>query len=135
MYSTLTISRNGPSQHGDYVFGWKGDALQRALDKRCSGDVCSVLKRQTPEEAMKCTKPQIFKEPVEGCESHLLGLVKNILTVKYQGLRVFPAWLRLLRLNYIVFVSRFVLGEGFHVAEAVRRRLIPIPISFRIRPS
>ena len=68
------MHRNGFSQHGDYVFGWKGDSLQRALDKRCTGDGCSVLQTQSADEAMKCTKSQIFKEEVGGCESPPSGL-------------------------------------------------------------
>jgi hypothetical protein len=68
----ITICRDGYSQHADYVFGWKGDSLQRAMDARCTGNVCSQLKSQTWEEATKCTKSAAVKENIDGCKSHLL---------------------------------------------------------------
>jgi len=58
----------GYGQHGDYVFGWKDDSLQRAMNKRCTGAVCSALKTQTAEEAMKCTKPRVVKEEIDSCK-------------------------------------------------------------------
>jgi hypothetical protein len=56
--------------HGDYVFGWKGDALQRAMDSKCAGDRCAALKRQTDAEAIACTKSQAAKEDIgtNSCE-------------------------------------------------------------------
>lgn len=70
---TNSVCRRGYTQHGDYVFGWKGNALQRAMDARCNGDVCSVLKVQSSEEAMKCTIPRIVEDDIDGCKSSFPG--------------------------------------------------------------
>ncbi|KAK3987633.1 hypothetical protein QBC44DRAFT_118494 [Cladorrhinum sp. PSN332] len=50
--------------HGDYLFGWKDNALQKAMDTKCSGDRCSALKRQTDAQAIACTKSQMAKEDI-----------------------------------------------------------------------
>jgi len=50
--------------HGDYLFGWKGDALQKAMDTKCSGDRCAALQRQTDAKAIACTKGQTAREDI-----------------------------------------------------------------------
>ncbi|KAL2148993.1 hypothetical protein VTH82DRAFT_1679 [Thermothelomyces myriococcoides] len=64
----------GYGQHGDYVFGWQGDSLQRAMDGGCLGATCADLKTQTVEEANKCTVPTRVNEDVDGWFDHLPGL-------------------------------------------------------------
>ncbi|KAJ8119427.1 hypothetical protein ONZ43_g3615 [Nemania bipapillata] len=58
----------GNGQHGDYVFGWKDDSLQKAMDAlptgRCANANCSVLKIQSAADAMKCKKSQQVVEDV-----------------------------------------------------------------------
>ncbi len=66
------MNRLGYSQHGDYVFGWKGDSLQRAMNSRCSGNTCKELKTQSAEDAMKCTKPPVVGDNLDGCKSPTL---------------------------------------------------------------
>ncbi|KAF2835759.1 hypothetical protein M501DRAFT_941151 [Patellaria atrata CBS 101060] len=63
----------GFGQHGDYVFGWKGDSLQRALDARCMNDKCSQLQSQSTDAAVACTKRTDVNEPVEGWLDELPG--------------------------------------------------------------
>ncbi|KAF8851229.1 hypothetical protein BDZ45DRAFT_707979 [Acephala macrosclerotiorum] len=51
--------------HGDYLFGWKDGALQRAMDalgKNCFSETCPVLNLQSWDIAVGCTKAQQVKE-------------------------------------------------------------------------
>jgi hypothetical protein len=55
--------------HGDYLFGWKGDALQKAMDTKCAGDNCKALTRQTDAQSIACTKSQMARESIgDECE-------------------------------------------------------------------
>lgn len=62
----------GYASHGDYVFGWKGDALQRAMDANCNSDLfsnainCPTLKSQSLAAGNTCGKPVSVNEPVDG---------------------------------------------------------------------
>ncbi|KAI0000588.1 hypothetical protein F4779DRAFT_147410 [Xylariaceae sp. FL0662B] len=69
-----TGDTDGYSQHGDYVFGWQDDALQRAMDARCNGTVCDTLKTQSSEEAMKCTKQRVVEEDIDGWVTEIPGM-------------------------------------------------------------
>jgi len=65
----------GYGWHGDYLFGWKGDSLQRAMDKFCGVD-CPVLEKQTVEQANECVESKVDNEPVDGWLSSLPGQVQ-----------------------------------------------------------
>ncbi|KAF2678995.1 hypothetical protein K458DRAFT_375797 [Lentithecium fluviatile CBS 122367] len=67
-----TDDRTGYSWHGDYLFGWKGDALQRAMDNYCGVD-CPVLEKQSVEKANECAKAPVVDEQVDGWLGALPG--------------------------------------------------------------
>jgi len=63
-------NRTGFGQHGDYVFGWEGDSLQRAMDNGCFAASCSAAKLKTQgfPAANKCTVKSVVKEDHDGCK-------------------------------------------------------------------
>ncbi|KAK3387896.1 hypothetical protein B0H63DRAFT_166271 [Podospora didyma] len=66
MYS---MNLGGAAAHGDYVFGWKGDSLQKAMDKNCNlNKDCPAagLTYQAPEKYNACNVKQQAPEDVEG---------------------------------------------------------------------
>lgn len=54
----------GYGQHGDYMFGWEGDSLQRAMDQQCNV-FCGTLKSQDVNTANRCTIPRRVNEQID----------------------------------------------------------------------
>jgi hypothetical protein len=70
-----TGDNTGYGQHGDYVFGWKDDALQKAMDANgCFSATCGGLKTQDIGTANKCVIKKTVQEDTEGCEYSLGGV-------------------------------------------------------------
>ncbi|KAF5334795.1 hypothetical protein D9611_012908 [Ephemerocybe angulata] len=67
----------GFGHHGDYMFGWEGDALQRAMDicTEFNGDIryCKELSVQGDEGVNGCTLKSVVNEPIEGYLDRLPG--------------------------------------------------------------
>ncbi|KAL1838577.1 hypothetical protein VTJ49DRAFT_2504 [Mycothermus thermophilus] len=62
----------GYGSHGDYMFGWKDDSLQRAMDSPCYVN-CPTLKTQSIAEMNKCTLPSVVDEKIDGWLDTLPG--------------------------------------------------------------
>jgi len=57
------------------MFGWKGDALQRAIDKsECFYDGCGSIKKQAMSVANQCTVKDMVGEKTEGWLTSLPGM-------------------------------------------------------------
>ncbi|CAG8976668.1 hypothetical protein HYALB_00012060 [Hymenoscyphus albidus] len=64
-----SMNLGGPAAHGDYLFGWQGDSLQKAMDNNCNLNTdCpkAGLHAQTPAVYNACTVPQQSPETVDG---------------------------------------------------------------------
>lgn len=78
------LDRTGYGHHGDYLFGWEGDALQRAMDN-ChdyfgTPENCPELTLQTDEEINQCIKTTSIDEITEGqCELFSLSICLDTL--------------------------------------------------------
>ncbi|KAH8726047.1 hypothetical protein GQ44DRAFT_749190 [Phaeosphaeriaceae sp. PMI808] len=62
----------GYANHGDYLFGWQGDALQRALDSPRYQN-CPTLKSQNAAAMNKCTVPRVVDEDIDAWVKELPG--------------------------------------------------------------
>jgi hypothetical protein len=61
---------SGYGTHADYMFGWKDDSLQRAMDKsECFYDGCGSITKQAMATANKCTVKDMVREETDGCMS------------------------------------------------------------------
>ncbi|KAK4223294.1 hypothetical protein QBC38DRAFT_53957 [Podospora fimiseda] len=65
----------GYGTHGDYVFGWKGDSLQRAMDANCDF-YCPQLKTQSIATGNQCRQEKKVPENIDGWLSKLPGDVE-----------------------------------------------------------
>ncbi|KAH6661287.1 hypothetical protein BKA67DRAFT_642260 [Truncatella angustata] len=61
----------GYGNHGDYVFGWKGDALQKAMDSNCVS--CPELKSQSIQQGNQCSVKATVDEQLDGWLKELPG--------------------------------------------------------------
>jgi hypothetical protein len=69
VWSFEATGNGGSGTHGDYMFGWKGDALQRAMDKsECFYDGCGSIKTQSMSVANQCKVKDFVNEKTDGCE-------------------------------------------------------------------
>jgi hypothetical protein len=64
--------RTGYGNHGDYVFGWKDDALQKAMDTNCNIN-CPPLKTQSIAQGNKCAQKQKVQEDIDSWLTELPG--------------------------------------------------------------
>jgi hypothetical protein len=64
--------RTGFGNHGDYVFGWKDDALQKIMDEECYVD-CKTMETQGFEEMNACRVERNVVEDIgdDGCKLNL----------------------------------------------------------------
>lgn len=58
--------KTGYSTHADYLFGWKDNSLQRAMDSHTYVQT-PTLKTQTIAQQNKCTVPDMVKEDFDSC--------------------------------------------------------------------
>ena len=66
----------GYGTHADYLFGWKGDSLQRAMDSSCMFQGCEngkPLKSQAVNNMNKCAVKTQVTENIDGWLNALPG--------------------------------------------------------------
>ncbi|KAI1424297.1 hypothetical protein F5Y12DRAFT_715442 [Xylaria sp. FL1777] len=64
-----SMNVGGSAAHGDYLFGWEGDTLQKAMDNSCNLNTdCprAGITAQTESVYSACTVPQQAPEAVDG---------------------------------------------------------------------
>jgi len=73
------MDSKGYGTHADYLFGWKGDSLQRVMNDSCMFHKCGspgmqgILKTQTVAEMNNCAVKETISEDTDGWLSRLPG--------------------------------------------------------------
>ncbi|KAI1860734.1 hypothetical protein JX265_008346 [Neoarthrinium moseri] len=62
----------GYGTHGDYVFGWKDDSLQKIMNEPCYVN-CKSMKTQTIDQMNSCTVEQTAKEDMDSWVKEIPG--------------------------------------------------------------
>jgi hypothetical protein len=62
----MQSDRTGYGNHGDYIFGWKGDSLKRIVDTACY--VNCPGGKQSVAKMNKCTQKSQVSEKIDGCK-------------------------------------------------------------------
>ncbi|KAI3394941.1 hypothetical protein diail_2048 [Diaporthe ilicicola] len=68
---------NGYGTHADYIFGWEGDSLQRAMDSNCMFQGCengNPLKSQSVAQMNACSAKKQVAEDIDGWLTELPGM-------------------------------------------------------------
>lgn len=100
----LHLISTGFGHHADYVFGWKGDALQKAMDARCDvydaspdplvfpASGCPQLRTQDVAVANQCNQQQTAPEDLDACKPCFwcLMIEKDTLLMIFLGLPSLP---------------------------------------------
>ncbi|KAF2737102.1 hypothetical protein EJ04DRAFT_431754 [Polyplosphaeria fusca] len=68
-----TGDTTGWGQHGDYIFGWKDDSLQLAMDNGCYLRNCTKISSQAPKVKNLCQVPVTVNEDINGWMDELPG--------------------------------------------------------------
>ncbi|KAH8902473.1 hypothetical protein BR93DRAFT_972543 [Coniochaeta sp. PMI_546] len=74
---SFATDNKGYGTHADYLFGWKGDSLQRAMDSSCMFQACEngkPLKSQNVASMNKCSVKNFVNENVDGWLPALPGM-------------------------------------------------------------
>lgn len=72
----LSFGGKGYGTHADYLFGWKGDALQKAMDNSCMFQACEngrPLKSQNVQAMNQCKVKSTIAENIDGCKLFLIS--------------------------------------------------------------
>jgi len=104
------MMHSGSAAHGDYVFGWEGDSLQKAMDNGCTlNQACpkAGLTVQSDAQYSACNKKQQAPEDVDGCKFYPISPTKhsqhtNLLLQGSKRCR-WARWPSKHRQNYIAF--------------------------------
>jgi hypothetical protein len=87
---------SGSAAHGDYLFGWKDDTLQKAMDNNCNLNAdCSKagIHKQADATYSACTKKQQAPEDTDGCKTSPFPLFTSCLNrilILLAGLTAMP---------------------------------------------